>query len=123
MVVHGHDGLDEISVCAPTRVSELADGRIRTYEIYPEQYFDEMADPEALAGGIPAQNAAITRAVLDGEAGPRRNVVLLNASAALVCAGRAQRLEEGVIQAAAAIDTGAARAKLEALVRYSRDSP
>ncbi len=122
MVVHGHDGLDEISVCAATRVSELADGRIRTYEIYPEQYFGELAAPEAIAGGAPAQNAAITRAILDGEAGPRRNVVIVNAAAALVCAGKAQRIEDGLRQAAEVIDSGAARAKLEDLVRYSREN-
>ena len=122
MVVHGHDGLDEISVCAATRVSELADGRIRTYEIYPEQYFGELAAPEAIAGGAPADNAAITRAILDGEAGPRRNVVLVNAAAALVCAGKAQRIEDGLRQAAEVIDSGAARAKLEDLVRYSREN-
>ena len=122
MVVHGHDGLDEISVCAATRVSELADGRIRTYEIYPEQYFGELAAPADIAGGAPADNAAITQAILSGETGPQRNVVLVNAAAALICAGRAQRIEDGLRQAAEAIDSGAARAKLDDLVRYSREN-
>ena len=65
-VVHGHDGLDEISVCAPTRVSELNDGMIRTYDIHPEQYFGELADPETLKGRDPEKNASITRAILGG---------------------------------------------------------
>jgi len=119
MVVHGHDGLDEISVCAPTRVSELSGGRIRTYDLHPEQYFGEAADPRDLAGGAPEENAAVTRAILDGETGPRRDVVLINAGAALVCAGRAERLEDGIRLAAEAIDGGAARGKLEALARYT----
>ena len=122
MVVHGHDGLDEISVCAATRVSELADGRIRTYDIQPEQYFKELAAAADLAGGAPSDNAAITRAILDGEAGPRRNVVLINAGAALVCAGQADRIEDGIRRAAEAIDSGAARTKLDALVRYTQEN-
>jgi len=121
-VVHGHDGLDEISVCAPTRVSELADNRIRTYDIYPENYFGERAAPHALAGGDPAENAAITRRVLAGERGPCRDVVALNAAAALVAAGRASDLPEGIALAGAALDSGAAAAKLERLVRFSREN-
>ncbi len=120
MVVHGHDELDEISVCAPTRVSELRDGMIRTYDIQPELYFGDLARKEDLAGGAPAVNAAILTEVLSGVAGPRRNVVLINAGAALVCAGKAERLEDGIAQAAAVIDSGAARGKLDALVQYTR---
>ncbi len=121
-VVHGHDGLDEISVCAPTRVSELSDDRIRTYDIYPENYFGDRADPGAIAGGDPGENAAITRRVLGGERGPCRNVVVLNAAAALVAAGRASGLAEGIGLAADAIDSGAAAAKLEELVRFSQEN-
>ena len=122
MVVHGHDGLDEISVCAPTRVSELKDGMIRTYDIQPELYFGDLAEPEDLAGGDPSQNAAILREILAGAKGPRRDVVLINAGAALVCAGKAPRLEDGIRLAGEAIDSGAALAKLDALVRYTQEN-
>ena len=121
-VVHGHDGLDEISVCAPTRVTELSDGMIRTYDIDPADYFGETAPASALAGGDPEKNAAITRAVLSGETGPARNVVLLNASAALVAAGRAQDLKDGVEAAAGAVDSGAAAEKLDALVQFTQEN-
>jgi anthranilate phosphoribosyltransferase len=122
LVVHGHDGLDEISVCAPTRVSELADGMIRTYDIYPERYFGQAADPAELAGGDPAQNAEIPRRILQGEKGPKRDVVVLNAAGALVAAGNAVDLKEGIEKAEAAIDSGSAMGKLEALVGYMRDN-
>jgi anthranilate phosphoribosyltransferase len=122
MVVHGHDGLDEISVCAPTRVSELKDGMIRTYDIQPELYFGDLAEPEDLAGGDPSQNAAILREILAGAKGPRRDVVLINAGAALVCAGKARRIEDGIQLAGEVIDSGAALAKLDALVRYTREN-
>lgn len=122
MVVHGHDGLDEISVCAPTRVSELKDGMVRTYDINPEQYFGEPADPEDLAGGTPEENAAITQAILSGEKGPKRNVVLINTAAALLTAGKADDLKDGIEKAAAAIDGGQAMAKLDALIAYTREN-
>jgi anthranilate phosphoribosyltransferase len=122
MVVHGHDGLDEISVCAPTRVSELKAGAIRTYDIHPEQYFGQLADPRELAGGNPEQNAAITRAIFSGEKGARRDVVLINAGAALVAAGKADTLKNGIAKAAAAIDNGQAREKLEALATYTQEN-
>jgi anthranilate phosphoribosyltransferase len=120
-VVHGHDGLDEISVCAPTRVSELKAGAIRTYDIHPEQYFGVLADPGQMAGGAPEQNAAITRGVLSGDKGPRRDVVLINAGAALVAAGKADTLKDGIGMAAAAIDQGRATEKLDALIAYTRE--
>jgi len=122
MVVHGHDGLDEISVCAPTRVSELKEGAVRTYDINPEQYFGRLAQPEEMAGGDPQENAAITRAVLDGEKGAKRDVVLINSGAALVAAGKAGDLKEGIEMAAAAIDQGKAMEKLEALVEYTQEN-
>ena len=121
-VVHGHDGLDEISVCAPTRVSELKNGMIRTYDIHPEQYFGELADPESLKGGDPETNAAITRAILGGEKNPGRNVVLMNAAAALTAAGKAEDLRQGIQMAQGSIDKGAAIEKLEALVAYTREN-
>jgi anthranilate phosphoribosyltransferase len=121
-VVHGHDGLDEISVCAPTRISELKDGQIRTYDISPEQFFGEADDPEELAGGVPARNAEITRRILAGEMGARRNVVLLNSAAALVASGRVKDISEGIRLAEEAIDSGAATGKLEALAAYTKEN-
>jgi len=121
-VVHGHDGLDEISVCAPTRVSQLEEDRIRTYDIYPEQYFGRLAEPDQMTGGDPDENAAITRRILEGEAGPKRDVVLLNTAAALVACQKAEDLTTGIKLAEQAIDSGAAMGKLEALVAYTRDN-
>ena len=121
-VVHGHDGLDEISVCAPTRVSQLEDDMIRTYDIYPEQYFGRLAEPDQMTGGDPDENAAITRMILTGEKGPKRDVVLLNTAAALVACRKAADLKTGIALAEQAIDSGAAMAKLEALVAYTRDN-
>jgi anthranilate phosphoribosyltransferase len=120
-VVHGHDGLDEISVCAPTRISELKEGQVRTFNLDPEAHFDALADPGDLVGGDPATNAAITRRILDGEKGPRRNVVLLNAAAALTAAGKASDFADGIGQAAQAIDSGAARDKLAALAAFTQE--
>ena len=121
-IVHGHDGLDEISVCAPTRVSELNDGVIRTYDISAELFFGKEAASEELLGGDPERNAEITRSILKGEKGPKRDVVLLNAAAALVAAGKAGELKEGIGLAEEAIDSGAAAAKLEALVDYTQEN-
>ena len=122
MVVHGHDGLDEISVCAPTRISELRDGLIRTYDITPEQFFGRIADPEDLMGGDPEENAGITRRLLEGEGGAKRDVVVLNAGAALTAARKASDIKEGIALAEAAIDSGRAVQKLDALVRYTREN-
>ncbi len=122
VVVHGHDGLDEISVCARTRVSELRDGLVRTYEIDPHRYFGRLAEPAELAGGNPDENAAIVRAIFSGQAGAKRDVVLINTAAVLVAAQRASDLAQGISQAAAAIDEGRAMQKLEALVRYTREN-
>lgn len=120
MVVHGHDGLDEISVCAPTRVSELKGGMIRTYDLFPDMIFGHMAEPKSLAGGDPETNAAITRAILSGEPGDARNCVLLNAAAALVCAEKAAGIPEGIRMAEGAIDSGRAMEKLDALARFTQ---
>ena len=121
-VVHGHDGLDEISTCAATRVSELDNGRVKTYDLAPERYVGELVSPADVAGGDAADNAAILTAVLGGETGARRNLVLLNAAAALVAANRAPDLAAGLALAAQAIDSGAAAAKLQALIRASKES-
>ncbi len=122
IVVHGHDGLDEISICAPTRVSELKDDMVRTYDIYPEQFFGEPADPAALAGGDADTNAAILRDIFAGTKGPARNVVALNAAAAIMAADKADTLDAGLAIAAESIDSGAAAAKLEALARFTQDN-
>ncbi|MBC8247077.1 MAG: anthranilate phosphoribosyltransferase [Deltaproteobacteria bacterium] len=121
-VVHGHDGLDEISVCAATRVSELNDGQIRTYDIHPEHFFDDTAEPEDLKGGDPDVNAEITLGILKGAKGPCRNVILLNSAAALVAADVAKDLENGVEISKDAIDKGAALEKLNELIDYTRDN-
>ncbi len=121
-VVHGHDGLDEISVCAPTRVSELKDGLIRTYDVTPEQLIGRSADPKELEGGDPEQNAEITQRILSGEKGPKRDVVVINAAAALVAAGIAKDFQDGVLRAEEAIDSGAAKDKKDALVRFTNEN-
>jgi len=121
-VVHGHDGLDEITVCAPTRVSELKDGLIRTYDLTPEQLLGRNSRPGDLEGGNPAENARITTEILNGEKGPKRDVVVVNAAAALIAAGVAEDFPPAIARAEAAIDSGAAAAKLDALVRYTREN-
>jgi anthranilate phosphoribosyltransferase len=121
-VVHGHDGLDEISVCAPTRVSELKDGMISTYDITPEQFFGREADPADMVGGDPEENAEITKSILNGEKGPKRDVVLLNSSAALVAADMAKDFNEGIKIAEDSIDSGKAKLKLEELVNFTREN-
>jgi anthranilate phosphoribosyltransferase len=91
-VVHGRDGMDEITTTATTRVSELRDGAVRTYELDPLRYIPDGGDSESLRGGEPAYNAAIIRSVLEGETGPRRDIVCLNAAAAIVAGGKADDL-------------------------------
>jgi anthranilate phosphoribosyltransferase len=124
-VVHGHDGLDEISVCAPTRVSELHDGQVKTYDISPDQFFGDVARADEIKGGRPDENALITRSILEkGAKGPRRNIVLINAGAAIVAAGKADSLKQGIEKAEAAIDSGAAADKLHQLALFtSQNSP
>lgn len=114
-VVHGQDGMDEISICAPTQVAEVMDGRVRTYTLSPEDVGFRRSPLESLRGGTPEENAAICVSILQGETGPRRDIVLLNAGAALVAAGLAGTVTDGVARAAESIDGGRAYAKLEAL--------
>ena len=121
-VVHGHDGLDEISVCDSTRISELQDGFIRTYDINPEQFFEKRADAKDLTGGGPEENADITKKILSGEKGSKRDVVLLNASAVLIAAGKSEDFMQGIDLARDSIDSGAAAEKLEGLVRFTREN-
>jgi anthranilate phosphoribosyltransferase len=122
LVVHGHDGLDEISTCAPTRVSELRDGLIRTYDISPEQLLGRQAPPEALAGGDPGENAETTRRILNGEKGPKRDVVIVNTAAALMAADAAGDFTDGMAKAENAIDSGDAADKLNSLIQFTRDN-
>lgn len=113
MVVYGQDSLDEISMCAPTSVCEIRDGKFTSYEITPEQFGYERCEKDALTGGTPAENAEITKAILKGEEkGPKRQAVCLNAGAALYIAGKAASIEEGVKLAESLIDSGAALKKL-----------
>ena len=113
MVVYGQDSLDEISMCAPTSVCEIRDGKFTSYEITPEQFGYERCEKGALTGGTPAENAEITKAILKGEEkGPKRQAVCLNAGAALYIAGKSASIEEGVKLAEALIDSGAALKKL-----------
>ena len=117
MVVYGQDSLDEISMCAPTSVCEIKDGKFTSYEITPEQFGYEKCEKGALTGGTPAENAEITKAILKGEErGPKRQAVCLNAGAALYIAGKAASMEEGVKLAESLIDNGAALKKLEEFV-------
>lgn len=118
-VVHGMDGLDEISLSGETQIAELRDGGVRSYTVVPEDFGLRRAPLEALAGGDAPTNARIVRRVLRGEMGPHREIVLANAAAALVAAGRAADFLEGVRIAAESIDSGAAKKKLESLVAFT----
>ena len=121
MVVYGQDGLDEISMSAPTTVCEIKDGWFQSGELTPEQFGYARCEKGDLAGGDPAGNAAITRAILDGtERGPKRGAVCLNAGAALYLGEKADSVEAGVRLAESLLDSGAAQAKLEAVIRRSR---
>jgi anthranilate phosphoribosyltransferase len=119
LVVHGLDGLDEITITGPTRVAEARDGSVRSYEVEPEEFGMARARLQEISGGDAAENAAIIRAILSGEKSPRRDVVVLNAAAALVAAGRADRIADAVPLAAESIDSGAAAKKLEKLIEFT----
>jgi anthranilate phosphoribosyltransferase len=119
-VVHGRDGLDEITISGPTKVAEVRDGQLRVYEIAPEDFGLPRAGLETLAGGDAQENAAIIRAILEGERSSRRDVVLLNAAAALVAAGHADRIADAIPLAAYAIDSGHARQRLQLLADFAR---
>jgi anthranilate phosphoribosyltransferase len=118
-VVHGADGLDEISTTGYTKVSEARDGWVRTFYLHPAEVGLPKASPESLKGGDPAANAEITRRVLAGERGPARDIVAFNAGAMLLVAERARNLREGIAEAAAVLDSGKAAAALERLVAES----
>jgi len=122
LVVHGLDGLDEITITGTTRVAEAREGSVRSYEVEPEEFGISRAKLQDIAGGDATENAAIIRAILKGEKSPRRDVVLLNSAAALVAAGKADRLAEALPLAIRSIDSGAAAAKLAALTKFTSDS-
>jgi anthranilate phosphoribosyltransferase len=119
-VVHGSDGLDEISTTGYTKVSECRNGAVHTFYIHPSDFGLAKTTPDTLKGGDAATNAGIVRAVLEGAPGPARDVVLLNSGAALFVAGKAGSVRDGIAQAAAAIDRGQAAATLAAMAKMSQ---
>ncbi|GAB6143980.1 anthranilate phosphoribosyltransferase [Desulfocicer niacini] len=122
LVVHGHDGMDEITVCAPTRVSELNEGMIRTYDIDPLEFFEDYAEPEEIKGGDVKTNAAIILSILRGERGPKRNIVLINTAAALLAANEVDNLQQGIDKAKNALNSGKAMEKLGALIQFTQEN-
>jgi anthranilate phosphoribosyltransferase len=119
LVVHGSDGLDEITITGPTRIGEVREGRVQTYEVTPEEFDLPRATLDDISGGDAALNASLIRDVLSGDNSARRDIVLLNAAAALVAAGRADHLRDAGPLAAKAIDSGAALKKLLALIAFT----
>ena len=120
LVVHGSDGLDEITITGPTRIAEVRQGQARSYEVTPEEFGFERTTLDEISGGDARRNAGLIREVLAGKKSARRDVVLLNAAAALVAAGRADHLRDAIPLAANAIDSGGARARLEELVAFTQ---
>jgi anthranilate phosphoribosyltransferase len=120
LVVHGLDGLDEITITGPTRIAEVRDGKIRTYEVTPEEFGMQRATLADISGDDAPANAEIIRQILAGKRSARRDVVLLNAAAALVAAGKTDQLRDAIPLAAQSIDSGAAAAKLNALVEFTQ---
>jgi anthranilate phosphoribosyltransferase len=121
-VVHGHDGMDEITTTDRTRVSELSDGQVKSYDLDPLVYFDDYAAPRDLQGGDARKNADILTRILSGDKGPHRDIVLLNAGAGLVAADAAADIGEGIPMAADAIDSGRAMKKLEDLIQFTQEN-
>jgi anthranilate phosphoribosyltransferase len=119
-VVHGAGGIDELSPCGPNLVCEVEDGVVREYELDPLELGVERCDPDELRGGDPQTNATALREVLAGANGGHRSAVILNAAGGIAASGRAVNLREGIAQARAAIDSGAAAARLDELVEFSR---
>jgi anthranilate phosphoribosyltransferase len=120
-VVCGEGTLDEISICGPTKVCHLKNVETRSFEMTPEEFGLERATPEDIKGGNAERNAQIIREILEGKRGPRRDMVLLNASAAFVAAGVDQSFDEGIERAKEAIDSGSAKGKLEALISFTQN--
>ena len=120
LVVHGSDGLDEITITGESKISEVRDGQVRTYYVAPEDFGLERAPIETLRGGDVRRNADIILEILSGGDGPRRDIVLLNAAGGLVAGGKAKALGEGIDLARRSLDSGEARSRLERLVALSR---
>ncbi len=121
-VVHGSDGLDELTTTGPSLVAELKDGKVSRFQVTPEEAGIPLAKPEDLKGGTPEENATALRAVLDGNAGAYRDIVVYNAAAALVVADKAETLKDGAAQAAAAIDSGGGGAALDKLIAITNEA-
>jgi anthranilate phosphoribosyltransferase len=119
-VVHGADGLDEISNTGESHIAEVREGAVRSFRVRPEDFGMKRASIQDLQGGDREQNAEIIRRILGGGDGARRDIVVMNAAAALVAGGKAKDLKDGVAQAQHAIDSGAARTKLETLIALSQ---
>jgi anthranilate phosphoribosyltransferase len=118
-IVHGKDGMDEITTTGTTRISELSNAKVKTYEFDPLDIIGEYAAETDLGGGDPGANAAVTRAVLSGEKGPKRDIVCLNAAAAITAGGKADTIKQGWELACQSIDSGEALKRLEKLVEVS----
>lgn len=119
LVVHGTDGLDEVTICGSTKVTELQDGRLNTYFICPEDFGMQTARMEEIIGGDAAKNAKIIMSILQGEQGAKRDIVVLNAAAALSVGGLANSIAAGVAMAADSIDSGKALAKFNDLKKFT----
>lgn len=119
LVVHGSDGLDEITLTGESQVAELKNGEVTSYILHPEEFGFKICDYEDLKGGTPEENAVMIQNILDGESGPRRDIVLLNSAAAIYVAGKADSLESGIQCAVDSIESGKAREKLEGLQRIT----
>ncbi len=119
-VVCGEGTYDEISICGPTKVSHLKGGNVNTFQMTPEEYGLQRADCEDIVGGDARENADITRSILDGEKGPKRDMVLLNAAAAFMAAGNCDNFGDGIALAAESIDSGKARQKLDSLIEFTQ---
>jgi anthranilate phosphoribosyltransferase len=122
LVVHGLDGLDEITITGPTRIAEVRERTVRTYEVTPEEFGMKRGTLDDISGGDAPANADIIREILGGKKSARRDIVLLNTAAALVAAGKADRLAEALPLASESIDSGAALHNLKSLVRFTNSN-
>jgi anthranilate phosphoribosyltransferase len=122
LVVHGEDGLDEITNTGKTFISELKNGAITYYEITPEEFGLQRASPESLKGGSAKDNAGLLRGILSGKKGPQRDIVLMNTAAALIAGDKVTAFGDGIIMAGVAIDSGRALQKVEELIKFSQNA-
>jgi anthranilate phosphoribosyltransferase len=122
MVVHGNDGLDEISMSAPTTMCEVKNGWLRTYEIMPEQFGFKRCEKSELAGGTPEENTVILRSVLGGEKGAKRDAAVLNSAAAMYISGKYDSIQNAIKIAEETINSGKAMNKLDEFIRCSNES-